>query len=415
MTTNPSEINFESSLKLIQSIHTKIMVPKDFQREQANHRHSIVLDNAIVGCRFDEVLVEVLRRLKMGIVLDRNTHHSRTSWLAGTIGDENVLIVLDSIIKNGITRASVDIWSDIDNIQLAIFQVMRDTPLGEVSEDYKTIDVYWFLTKDNKDNQLAVELSSNINDSRLLDEDIYFFVNYQGTFTDRFCASFPVNDERVSVAIDLTGIFASYNGNLQDPYLTLYIGDAEWKSIEKYNRICFTWKDALIHQVNQHLLKGTRFTSFSQLSDLLNLNDADDSFTVKKLFLDFCKGQEVTGCRSQRRSDHCSRAIILTALVICYNPPRGLSGYLEMILDSKEIDLISNLGSERTWREHLSGIVNLAQDFIPTPVKLSTSKKDRKPGRPPTQLIPTTPPAILFDIFVKTPDSLICRLCRFND
>ena len=415
MTFNPSEINLESSLKLIQSIHTKIMAPKDFQREQMHLKHSTILDHVIVGCQLDEVLVEVLRQLKMGIILDRNTLQSRTSWLAGTIDNSYVLMVLDSVLENGITRASIDIWSDVKDIPTAIFHAIRETPLGEVSENYKTIDVQWYLTKKTDNKQLVIELSSSINDSRFLDENIYFFVDYQGTFTDSFCASFPINDERVSVAINLADIRASYCDQLCDPYLTIYIGDAEWKSIEKYNCICFTWQDALIHQVNRHLTKGSRFTSFSELSGNLNLNDAGDSLRAKMLFLDFCKAQEVTGCKNQRISDHCSRAIILTGLVICFNPPRGLSGYLDMILGSNEIEQISNLGSDRTWREHLSGIVNLAQDFQPTPVKLSSSKKNRKPGRPPTQLIPTTPPAVLFDSFAKSPEEVVCKICRFHD
>ena len=224
-----------------------------------------------------------------------------------------------------------------------------------------------------------------------------------------------INEERVSVAIDLADTHASYKGHLQDPYLTLFIGDAEWKSIDKYTCIRFTWKDALIHQINQHLSKGSRFTSFSELSKYLNLIDDGNSLSAKTLLLDFCTAQEVAGCKGQRISDHCSRAIILTALVICFNPPRGLSGYIDMILGSRELEQISILGSNRTWREHLSGIVNLAHDFQPTPVKLSSSKRERRPGRPPTQLLPTTPPVILFENFVKSPEAVVCGLCRFND
>lgn len=415
MTTNPSELHLDQSSQIIKALKTKIMSPSEFQRVQMNLKHSIILDNAIVGCQFDEVLVEVLRELRMGIIIDRNTSKSRTSWLAGTINNEHVLMVLDSVIRNGITRASIDIWSENEVLPVAILEIIRNTSLGNVSDTYQAIDVSWYLTKQENTTQLIIELLSKDNEGKTLDEDILFFVDYQGIMTERLSAGFPVGQERVSVAVDVTEIHASYSGTLTDPYLTLYISDAEWKSLDKYKCISFSWNDALIHQINQHLSNGTRLTSFEELAQILNIRDKDALMITRNLLLDFCKALRVAGCKSQRVFDHCSRAIILTSLVICFNPPRGLSGYLEMVFGDEEFSLKTDLGSERTWREHMSGIVNLAQDFKPTPVKLIGSKKSRRPGRPPTQLVPKTPPADLFMRFVHEPESIVCRLCRFSN
>ncbi|TFG31526.1 hypothetical protein EU527_12270 [Candidatus Thorarchaeota archaeon] len=415
MTDNSSRSPLDSALALLQNIQNRIMSPSEFQREQMNLKHSILLDNEIVGCHFDQVLVEILRELRLGIILDRSTSRSRTSWLAGIINNQNILIVLDSVTRKEIVRASIDVWSNIEELPQMLLDVIRETSLGEVSGHYRAIDFSWHLIKENDIRQLVIEISSNKTDSQLLDEEILFFVDYQGIVTERFRAEFPVGNERISVAIDLADIRASYEGKMNDAYLTLYVSDADWKSVNRYHQIRYSWKEALTHQIYQDLADGIRYTSFDELSQNLNLTYDNNSLLAKMLFFDFCKSLDVAGCKSQRVSDHCSRAIILTALVICFNPPRGLSGYLEMVLGNREFEFLLDLGSERTWRDHLSAIVNLAQDFRPITIKFTGSKKTRKPGRPPTQLIPKTPPGDLLMNFIEAPDSIVCRLCRFND
>ncbi|MBN2228583.1 MAG: hypothetical protein JW779_03245 [Candidatus Thorarchaeota archaeon] len=392
------------------------MSPSEFQHEQTTLKHSIILDNAKVSSSFDEVLVEILSEIRMGVVLDRNTSTSRTSWLAGMIESKYVLMVLDSAVNKGVTRVSLDIWCAIDNIHTGILYLIQGTSLGKVLPQYQAIAVSWHLVRiDDNQTQLVVELTSKETDTNLRDEDILFFVDYQGVMTERFRTSFPLGNERVSVAIDLVNRKASWNGNLDDPYIIIYVSDAEWKSIDNYHRIQFSWRDALIHQIENHLDEGIRFTGFTELSKHLNIDDDFNSDKTRMLFLDFCRGLEVVGCTGQRVSDHCSRAIILTGLVICFNPARGLTGYLDMITGYGGYEPLAGLGSDRTWREHLSGIVNLANDFKPTPVKLSGSRKNRKPGRPPMQLLPTTPPVDLFKSLVNEPEIIVCKLCRFYE
>ncbi|MCK5265115.1 MAG: hypothetical protein KAR03_05855, partial [Candidatus Thorarchaeota archaeon] len=72
-------------------------------------------------------------------------------------------------------------------------------------------------------------------------------------------------------------------------------------------------------------------------------------------------------------------------------------------------------GTERTWRDHLTGLVTSAQDFQPIPVEISGKKKSRGPGRPPTQLLPTIPPVNLFRDYINSPEKIVCRYCKFSN
>ena len=416
MNYDPSRNTPNESVEVGGVLNTRIISPTQFQHEQTNLVHSIVLDSARVGCRYDEVLAEILSRVRMGVVLDRNTSKSRTSWLSGMIETEPILMVVDAVSINGITRSSIDVWCNIQELPELFLREIQETAMGSVSKEYQELGVNWYLVNDQDvQNQLVIELTSHEDNSKLVDEEIIFYLDYQGILTERFKASFPVDTERVSVAIDLTNTHADWNGNLDEPYLVLYISDAEWKSIERYHKINYSWRDALVHQTKRHLSNGFRYTGFNELSHQLNIETDGNSSVARRLFFDFCRSLDVGGCTGERISDHCSRAVILTGLVICFNPPRGLTGYLDMVLGDMNYEPIAGLGSDRTWRDHLSGIVNLANDFKPTPVKLAGSRKHRKPGRPPMQLIPTTAPVDLFSALIEKPETIVCKLCRFSD
>ncbi|MCK4566244.1 MAG: hypothetical protein KAU48_02935, partial [Candidatus Thorarchaeota archaeon] len=139
-----------------------------------------------------------------------------------------------------------------------------------------------------------------------------------------------------------------------------------------------------------------------------------DHAKARDLFLAFCLAHKVEGCKSQRVSDYCRRCVVLSGLVICFNPPRGLSGYLKMVAGPFAPNELERLGTERTWRDHLTGLVTLAQDFQPIPVEISGKKKSRGPGRPPTQLLPTIPPVNLFRDYINSPEKIVCRYCKFS-
>ena len=146
----------------------------------------------------------------------------------------------------------------------------------------------------------------------------------------------------------------------------------------------------------------------------MNLENNPNNELAKSLFLTFCLAHQVEGCKSQRVSDYCRRSVVLSGLVICFNPPRGLSGYLKMVSGPAAPEELERLGTERTWRDHLTGLVTSAQDFQPTPVEIRGKKKSRGPGRPPTQLLPTIPPVNLFRDFINSPEKIVCRYCKFS-
>jgi len=290
--------------------------------------------------------------------------------------------------------------------------------MGDVPESCGDLDISWAIDRPNSSKpRLVVTLSASASITPMKKRlgEIVFTVEFQDIKSEVLKTVFPVKDERVSFAIELDGVKSNWSGNLDEPFLTLYLGDSEWKSSERSHRKQLTWRRALIQQVETQLSKGTRFTSFAGVSKSMNLEDTQDYSKARNLFLTFCLGHKVEGCKNQRVSDYCRRGVVLSGLVICFNPTRGLSGYLEMVSAPSAPIELERLGTERTWRDHLTGLVTSAQDFQPTPVETSGKKRTRGPGRPPTQLLPTIPPVNLFRDFIDSPEKIVCRYCKFSN
>jgi hypothetical protein len=240
-----------------------------------------------------------------------------------------------------------------------------------------------------------------------------FTLDYQGLVSERFEAFLSQEQDHLSVAIDIAGAKADWNGDLQDSYLIVYLTDSTWKNIAKSHVLSIDWEHALVQQIQRKLSSGTRFVSIQELSEVLNLETkGNDSLAV---FTDFCLQRGLTGCTGNRISGHCSRAAILTGLVICFNPARGLSGYLDMVTGPNTLPFLADYGTPRTWRDHITQIVQMTSDFKPQSVKLEEPSKRRSKGRPPTQLMPTTSPSELFRVFVEKPNRIVCRHCRFYE
>ena len=173
------------------------------------------------------------------------------------------------------------------------------------------------------------------------------------------------------------------------------------------------WRHALEKTIKRQLSTGQRFSNFSELTASLGLSPKRRD-SIKKLFFEFCLEHSVDNCVKARMLDHCKRSSIISALAICFNPIRGLSGYLKWVTEDGTPTSVLSLGSERTWRDHLTQVVKDTSCFSPAPVRLVARKSLRRPGRPPLQLVPTTSVIDMFDIFLKKPESLVCNDCRFS-
>jgi len=392
------------------------LTTKEFQHTQVGLQHHLILNYVPIGCDYEDALAEILTTMRFGVVLDKRTSKSRTSWLAGDMDNQSILVVLDTTKSEGIDYASLDIWTNIEGIAEKILSAIQNSKMGDVPETSGDLDISWTIEDTTSSKpRLVVTLSASTMPVKMKMGEIVFTVEFQGIISEALKSVFPVKDERVSFAIELDGIQSDWTGNLDEPFLTLYLGDSEWKSSERFHQKQLTWRCALIQQIESQLTKGTRFTSFADVSQLMNLDDSQDHTKAKDLFLTFCLSHKVEGCKNQRISDYCRRGVVLSGLVICFNPPRGLSGYLEMVSGPSAPIELERLGTERTWRDHLAGLVTLAQDFQPIPVEVSGKKKSRGPGRPPTQLLPTIPPVNLFRDYINTPEKIVCRYCKFSN
>lgn len=392
------------------------LTTKEFQHTQVGLQHHLILNYVPIGCDYEDALAEILTTMRLGVVLDKRTSKSRTSWLAGDKDNQSILVVLDTTKSEGIDYASLDIWTNIEGLAEKILSAIQNSRMGDVPESSGNLDISWTIESNTSSKpRLVVTLSASATPVKKKMGEIVFTVEFQGIISETLKTVFPVKAERISFAIELDDVRSNWRGILDEPFLTLYLGDSEWKSSERSHRKQLTWRTALIQQIEVQLSKGTRFTSFTDVSDLMNMDNAQDYSEARNLFLTFCLDHTVEGCRNQRISDYCRRGVVLSGLVICFNPPRGLSGYLEMISGPSAPDELNRLGTERTWRDHLTGLVTSAQDFQPIPVEISGKKKSRGPGRPPTQLLPTIPPVNLFRDYINSPEKIVCRYCKFSN
>ncbi|MFX1484014.1 MAG: hypothetical protein ACFFCP_12615 [Promethearchaeota archaeon] len=399
--------------RILESIQSLPLTTREFQETQTKLSHHNVLNYVPIGCAYEDGLAELLTDVRLGVVLDKHTSWSRTTWLAGALKDAPLLIVLDTVNSDGVNRASMDIWTNIDDIPDELFRNLQMSRMGSVPDLFSSLEISWNIDNSGGRYRLILTLSGTENVNSIGSGEIFFTVDYQNFLSETFKSTFPLKQEQVSISIDLGNVKSVWSDSLEQSFLAIYITDSEWKSSDRSHEIRYSWRDALVRQIERYLETGKRLTSFQEISASLNLEDNQDAQNAKKLFFSFCLDSVVEGCKSQRVSDHCRRCVVLSGLVICFNPKRGLSGYLEMVLQGpKEL---SQLGSERTWRDHLSHIVNAAHDFKPVQVEFKEKRKARGPGRPPTQLLPTIPPLKLFRDFIQNPESVVCRYCRFSN
>ncbi|MFX1272807.1 MAG: hypothetical protein ACFFAX_14060, partial [Promethearchaeota archaeon] len=305
----------------------------EFQDLQTKLTHMTVLDMSIPGCQFEDLLSEMLAKLRMIVVLDRPTSFSRTCWLSGKILDRPVLIVLDGVKESLGNRVSVDVWSNLERIDEAILEIIAETKIGDVSTDFSGLNVTWTVDATHDDEAfLTVVVSSKPEMTMHSGSPIFFTLDYQGLLTESFETPFPKGKRQASIAADLSDIRASWGDKLTEPYLAVHVSDAKWKDVDHAYHFDFTWGQALEQQTKLKLSSGSRFRSLGEFAKYLNM--IEDKKVALRLFMEFCLSRELRGCESQRAAAHCARAAILTGLVVCFNPPRGLSGYLEMLTDS---------------------------------------------------------------------------------
>jgi hypothetical protein len=400
--------------RILRSVQSLSLTPREFQNTQTELNQQNLLNYAPIGCAYEDALAELLAIMRLGVVLDKHTSWSRTTWLSGIISGAPLLIVLDTTKSNDINRASIDLWTNIEGISDHIFEGVQESQMGCVPDTYSSLEISWQIEIPRTSTpQLLVTLSAAENPGSIGNGEIFFAVEYQGSMSETFKTTYPLYQEQVSIAIELGNEKSEWKGSLDEPFLILFFSDSGWKSAERFHQVRFTWRNALIRQIERYLASGKRLQNFLEVSSAVNLDDTDEGKMAKNLFFSFCLDSVVEGCKSQRVSDYCKRCVVLFGLVICFNPKRGLSGYLEMVLEGP--GELLQLGSERTWRDHLSSIVNSAQDFKPIQVELVGKKKSRGPGRPPTQLVPTIPPLKMFKDFTNNPETIVCRYCRFSN
>lgn len=386
----------------------------EFQSLQSELGHSVLLDMSVSGCSFEDLLAEFLGSLRMVVVLDRQTSFSRTCWLSGEILDEPVLIVLDGIKSESDDYISVDVWSNLNTVNEAIIETIADTRIGDVQTDFSILGVNWTLTTSRDDDELlTVAVSIDSPKPTKLNKPLYFTIDYQGLFTEDFEVKFSKRKKFASIVANLSGTSALWSGKLTEPYLTVHMSDASWKKLQRFHQIVYTWKDALEQQVRLKLASASRFQSSDELSNALNLSSDNDS--TLRLFVDYCLSRDLKGCETKRVANHCTRAVILTGLMVCFDPPRGLSGYLEMVTRAQSYVILKQIGNHRTWRSHISQIAQDCSEFSTETSHFVNPKMERKPGRPPTQLVPTMHPLDLFNQFLENPTSIVCKYCRFSN
>ena len=387
------------------------ITPSAFQELQSSLSHHLIADVVPSGCSYHDVLAEALVKLNVSVVLDKHTSCSRTTWLAGKYNDRNTLVVIDAFEKAFRNYVSIDVWTDDANLAELISLRLAESRIGDVSIEPDDLDTSWIFEYTQSSVNLVITLKST---NGVYDFPLTLEIDYQGLVTEKFATSID-KDKQVSVSLEVTEYFSIWGRNLGDPFITIVVSDSStWKLDSSAKRIIINWKDALLKVLRSKIDTDLRFSSLEEIAKELHFSGENRAVDVRDLYVSYCLNQSLKECTADRTSDHCKRAAILTGLVIAFNPDRGLTGYLEMLrCDSGSSDLIE-LGSERTWRNHLTEIVHATNDFIPHPIAIAADKKSQKPGRPPLQLIPSTPLSNLLKTFIEKPELLVCKYCKFS-
>ncbi|MFW9975946.1 MAG: hypothetical protein ACFFDQ_11805 [Candidatus Thorarchaeota archaeon] len=361
-----------------------------------------------------QLLSEILKYLPMAVVSDTQTTWSRTCWLSSSLEDRTILVVLDSVTKNQQNLLTIDAWSNLGDVDSAIQSRLLESRLAENSESCSQIQIDWDIgLKTESVPQLIVNLASDPLDN-VSQQDVFVTVSISDMISEDVVLSIPLGEGTASISLELDWSLLAETPKLQNCFFSINVKDSSWKPISKAYRHMITWRKALETQIFKKLEAGVRFESFPELADHLGLSFHQHKDLIGNLFFDYCLEKTPTKCGFSRTENYCQRAAFLIGLVTCFNPTRGLSGYLKMITEDTSLQLVRRLGTLRTWREHISEVANIAEDFRPTQVKLMKSRKISQRGRPPTQLIPRTPLTSLFKRFMDASSDYICSNCRFR-
>ncbi|MHA1960977.1 MAG: hypothetical protein ACW99U_12140 [Candidatus Thorarchaeota archaeon] len=401
-------------LEMLMKIHPMPMTPSKFQDLQTRYSQKAVFQKSPLSIDFSDALSELLRVLKLSVVLDKQTSWSRTAWFSGQIRESPVLLVLDGVSLDQYRFLTLDVWSELENIDSAIVEVLGTTGIGEPAFSFDSLDFSWVVQmRTESEAQIVLTVSSDTEKNPPDSHKMYLTLDFQGAMSEA-CLTRPLaRHEQVSIATGLEGSTIDESIGLDDPFISVLLTDAGWKPDSRSHRHSVPWREAVAKSLIRQATTGSRFRSYEDLVDSLGLAPYGNSEIVIRLFLELCMGLEVKGCDDQRGADHCKRSLVISGLTIGFNPPRGLSGYLEMVTSEAPSEILYKLGSVRTWREHISEIVHLAQDFTATPIQSTEGRTRRKRGRPPTQLIPVTPLDELLKALLNEPDGFVCRNCRF--
>ncbi|MFW9964809.1 MAG: hypothetical protein ACFFCX_14670, partial [Candidatus Sifarchaeia archaeon] len=77
-------------LGMVQSLS---LTAKQFQYIQTTLTHQNILNHAPIGCPYEDALAELLTNLRLGVILDKHTSWSRTTWLGGSFDGAPMLVV----------------------------------------------------------------------------------------------------------------------------------------------------------------------------------------------------------------------------------------------------------------------------------------------------------------------------------
>ena len=79
--TDSGRQGHEYSINLVHGMKRFSLTTNQFQDLQTKLPHLTPLDMSLSGCQFEDLLAEILNKLRMIVVLDRPTSYSRTCWM----------------------------------------------------------------------------------------------------------------------------------------------------------------------------------------------------------------------------------------------------------------------------------------------------------------------------------------------
>ena len=403
----------EVSSSSMKNLRPAALHPIEFQELQEALVQTSVISESPHSLAHHDVLAEFLKHFPMAIVLDNQTSWSRTCWLSGEIDGNRLLVVLDTVNGKEVNHVTIDVWSNFNGIVIPMQECLTESQIAGPARSFDNLQIEWDIgLKTEHTPHLVVTLSSNSIETTSM-YDLFLSVTCSDFVSEEVLIAAPMRSSVASISLELDWVKGTPSLELDQVFFTVNISDAAWKLSTHAHEIAITWRDAMIQQTKNKLKTETRFENFDELTDYLGLSLYHLKNSVGQMFCDYCLEKTPEICESNRSKDYCNRSALLTGIVTCFNPNRGLTGYLDMVSGDNSPVYVKELGSHRTWRDHISELASIAEDFTPTPLRLQRSKKSTSRGRPPTQLLPRVPLLELFRRFNEESDDYICNNCRF--